>query len=144
MKKLTYLSLIIAFTISSCQQKNGEDNVESESAEQAEWKEMDEFHMIMAESFHPYRDSANVAPAKDYASEMASLADTWMQAKLPGKVSNDEVKSALEKLSQQCEDFKLMVDSGTDEEIGQALTAIHDTFHGLQESWYRNKNSAHQ
>ena len=36
------------------------------------WKEMDDFHMIMAEAFHPYKDSMNLEPAKLKAPELAA------------------------------------------------------------------------
>ena len=41
-----------------------ETTTDSTSADTDEWKAMDDFHMIMAESFHPFKDSANLAPAK--------------------------------------------------------------------------------
>jgi hypothetical protein len=64
---------------------------ESSSADSEEWKEMDSFHMIMAEAFHPYKDSTNLAPAKKLAEEMAAEAEKWAAAELPEKVNTDAV-----------------------------------------------------
>ena len=50
--------------------------------EQKNWKEMDNFHMVMAETFHPYKDSANLEPAKSRASELAAAAEEWAPREL--------------------------------------------------------------
>ncbi len=35
-----------------------------EESDDVEWKEMDDFHMIMADVYHPLKDSNNLAPIK--------------------------------------------------------------------------------
>ncbi len=148
--KIYFKILCIAvLTISySCGQK-GSDSTENGVEEDIivdgdEWPELDEFHMIMAESFHPYKDSMNIDPAKANAAEMASVANRWAEASLPSKVDNEEVKSILAQLKSEASDFAALTGSGSPEEIGTSLTHLHDTFHKLQEHWYGGGEKHHE
>lgn len=109
---------------------------ETTQSEPAEWKGMDDFHMIMAECFHPFRDSANLAPVKEHAGEMVTLVNAWIKDELPAKVNNDMVKELLNDLKEEAEALADLVEVGDDEAIGSSLTVLHGTFHRLQEAWY--------
>lgn len=100
------------------------------------WKEMDTFHMIMAETFHPFKDSANLEPVKTRATELVEAANEWVAAPLPEKVDNDEVKSKLKKLKTEATTLANTVMSADDNIIADQLTQLHDTFHELQDTWY--------
>lgn len=109
----------------------------TETTEVNEWKQMDDFHMIMAESFHPYKDSSNLAPAKEMAKELADAAAQWASAALPEKVNNDEMKATLTQLNAGSQDLlKLVTDNAADSTVAKSLTDLHDTFHKIQEGWY--------
>lgn len=129
-KLLTHSLLVLAIVWAACSGKK------EETSEQADWPEMDAFHMIMAESFHPYKDSANLEPAKAQAAGMAANAASWAEAPLPKKVNNDQVKEYLATLKTETAAFAELVQTGSDEEIGKALTDLHDLFHSIQEAWY--------
>ena len=101
-----------------------------------DWTMMDEFHIVMAESFHPYKDSANLQPARELAGEMASVADKWAKSELPAQVNNEAVKGKIDQLNSGAKQFQETVQSGTDEEVGAKLTELHDLFHELQDAWY--------
>jgi hypothetical protein len=133
MNKLTnYVFVLFAFALAvACSGKK-----ESAAVANDEWPEMDEFHMVMAESFHPYKDSANLEPAKANAAEMARVAEKWAGAALPEKVDNDETKASLAQLKTDAAAFTQIVQSGDTTKIGESLTSLHDLFHKLQESWY--------
>jgi hypothetical protein len=105
--------------------------------EQIEWKEMDEFHMVMADVYHPLKDSGNLEPIKSRAAELAASAAKWAQAPLPDKVDNEETKGLLLKLKDGAKGLEDQVNSGaTDDVIQMQLTELHDLFHGIQEKWY--------
>lgn len=107
------------------------------NTESADWKEMDSFHMIMAEAFHPYKDSSNLEPAKKLAEEMALEAEKWSAATLPSKVNSDEVKASLEKLKVDTRALADLIKSGADDQaVGASLNALHDSFHGIMEAWH--------
>jgi hypothetical protein len=142
-KTFVYLAIaatVVVFAI-GCGKKEGHDHehgTEAASETSAEeWKEMDSFHMIMAETFHPYKDSANLEPVKTHAEHLAIEAEKWTATTLPEKVNNDDVKSKLDKLKT---DTRALADKvkagGSDEEIAAQLTAVHDLFHEIQEAWY--------
>jgi len=143
MKAIHVLTLVVlSLTIAACGGKKHEEGHDHEHGAEAsggagDWKEMDSFHMIMAETFHPYKDSANLQPAKTHAEHLAMEADKWASSTLPEKVNNDATKANLEKLKTGTRALADKVKAGApDEEIGTQLTAVHDLFHQIQESWY--------
>jgi hypothetical protein len=132
--QIAFLLILIASISCSKKQEAGDDP-------SAEWPEMESFHMVMAEAFHPYKDSANLAPAKKLAEEMALEAAKWQAASLPEKVNNDEVKALLEKLKTDTRALADAIAANTpDEEIGKSLTSLHDNFHSLMEAWHGGKH----
>jgi hypothetical protein len=136
-KQLLSLLTLVLIVLISCNSKKEEASSDNATAESEEWKEMDSFHMIMAEAFHPYKDSSNLAPAKKLAEEMAAEADKWAAASLPAKVNNDNVKQQLEKLKADTRAFADQVKASTaDADLGTALNTLHDNFHGIMEAWH--------
>lgn len=134
---LTILLLNIACSSKKEHHETGEHhNADSSNASHDKWAEMDAFHSLMAESFHPYKDSANLEPAKMLASQMAQAAEQWSKAPLPEKVNNDDVKSRLQKLQEETAAFSQIASNADDKTIGDSLTKLHDLFHELQEAWY--------
>jgi hypothetical protein len=126
----------------ACATKKEEAKVEEEN-EQKEWKEMDDYHMVMADAFHPYKDSANLVPAKAKAAELAASAQNWANAPLPEKVNNDEMKGKLEQLKVESAAFAQTATTADDKAIGDALTKLHDLFHAIQEDWYGGEEDEH-
>lgn len=124
--------LLLAIFLFACGKKS--DTSEGSSDE---WPEMDSFHMVMSDAYHPYKDSANVAPVKKLAEEMALEAERWQGATLPSKVNNDAIKGQLEKLKVDARALADQIKAGaTDEQIGASLTALHHSFHAIMEAWY--------
>jgi hypothetical protein len=131
----TIVCFAVIVTVSSCAGKK-EESHQHEDTDQKEWKEMDDFHFIMAETFHPYKDSANLGPVKSRVGELVSSAEKWASAKLPDKVNTDEMKGKLEELKNELAVLAQTVSSGDDKAIGERLTKVHDLFHNIQEDWY--------
>lgn len=133
----TILSLLI-----SCSQKKEETDETNETARE-EWPAMDEFHVIMAEAFHPFMDSANLEPAIKMAAQIASGAEKWLNEPLPEKINNDEVKTMLQQLKENAASFAQLIKTGDSTQIGESLTKLHDQFHELQETFYSNGKHEH-
>jgi len=134
-------SLLLVLVMFSCASKKDtpdHDHREA-SAEDGEWKEMDAFHLIMAETFHPYKDSANLEPAKTRASELMEAADQWAAGPLPANVDSEEVSSKLKQLKSETATLAESVKSADDNVNAENLTRVHDTFHEIQEAWYQKK-----
>jgi hypothetical protein len=101
---------LLILSVVACATKNSE-----ETAEYQEWKEMQSFHLLMAEAFHPYKDSANLEPAKGLAKEMADEATKWLGTALPEKVDTEEMKQKLQDLNIGSQDFlKIVSESSAD------------------------------
>lgn len=136
---------LIAFVF-ACGAKKEEDHGhehETAAGDEKEWKQMDEFHMVMAETFHPFKDSANLEPVKARANELASSADSWAASELPEKVDNDDMKGKLENLKSETASLVSTVSNGDDKAIGDQLTKVHDLFHEIQEVWYGGGKHEH-
>ncbi len=138
MKNLLLLMIAISLLgLSSCD-KSKSDSKDVTSVDSDEWKEMDSFHLIMADAFHPYKDSANLAPVKKLAEDMAMEANKWASAPLPEKVNNGDVKQSLNKLKEDTHALSELVKSGADDAtISTALNSLHDSFHGIMEAWHK-------
>ena len=136
--KILILISVLTIGVTSCstKEKGSEEATESTMADPNEWPEMDSFHMIMAEAFHPYKDSTNLEPAKRLAEEMAVEADKWAATALPEKVNREEVKAQLNQLKTDTRTLADKIKGGaSDEEIGASLKSLHDSFHGIMEAW---------
>jgi len=137
--KFNMLIMVVALALAACTTKDKEvqeaETVTNES-DPNEWPEMDSFHMIMAEAFHPYKDSTNLEPVKRLSEEMAMEADKWASSTLPAKVNNDAVKAQLNQLKTDTRALADKIKGGaSDAEIGSSLKSLHDSFHGIMEAW---------
>jgi hypothetical protein len=104
--------------------------------EKAEWKELNSFHKVMAEAFHPLKDSGNVGPAKKLADQMAEEAARWASSTLPEKVNTGEMKSNLEKLKAETKALAEEIGKGASDDIIKAkLSSLHHQFHEIMEAW---------
>lgn len=131
------LSLLIVFSCGGNKEDSHDHGHDHDhTSDESVWKEMDDFHMIMAETFHPYKDSSNLEPAKTRASELLTAADAWVAAPLPEKVDSQEVKEKLQQLKSEAATLAESVRSSDDNVIAENLTQLHDTFHAIQEEWY--------
>ena len=127
---MKYLFALGAFMLFSCSAKHEENS---------EWKEMEDFHTIMADVYHPLKDDNNLAPIKQHSDELAASAMKWAEADLPARVDNDETKRLLNDLKDGCQQLaKSIKDGVADEEISAKLTALHDTFHSIMEKWHQS------
>lgn len=135
--RITLSALFLLLLTFACSKK-------AETESDVEWPEMDSFHMIMAEAFHPLKDSANLQPAKASAEVMAAEADKWSQASLPEKVNNDDVKAMLADLKAGTRDFADQVKANaSDSTLTASMTELHNKFHKITEAWYGGGEHKH-
>lgn len=147
-KQISILSLVVILALAACTAKketSATEEAKTEETEKAEeWPAMDAYHFAMAEAFHPFKDSANLEPVKVQAAELAKAAETWVNAPLPEKVNNEDIKAKLQALKTDSDALAALVATGTNEEIGAALTSLHDKFHEIQEAWYGGGGHGHK
>jgi hypothetical protein len=138
MKNLSLLLVLGLSVLLACSGKKEESTVTNQT-----WKEMDDFHMAMAEAFHPYKDSANLEPAKSTASLLSASAARWA-ASAPDKEIAAPIKDKLKQLETEAAAFDAMVKSGkNDTALGESLTSLHDLFHGIEKEWYGGGHEHH-
>src|SRR5690606_17380328 len=118
MRTIAILTATALLAFTSCRQNRAVEN--ADATDPQEWPQLDEFHFVMAESFHPYADSGNLEPARKYAAELT--------------------RALLNELSRETAAFREMASTASDDSLGASLTSIHDLFHKIQDSWY---SSAH-
>ncbi len=132
MKRIVYL-MLFAVVILSCQSKSGD------STDSTTWQEMDAFHMVMAEAYHPYKDSSNLEPARREADALAALALEWSKAPMPKKMDTPAMRASLDQLSTESQALAAQFKSGADDTTtGAALTALHEHFHSIMEAWHQS------
>ncbi len=142
LKNLSLLAMI-CILITACGGKKENDDDHSHDSAAKEWKEMDDFHMVMAESFHPYKDSSNLEPAKVNAQDLAKSAKEWRDSSAPEGVDADKMKSSLDELVRLSDEFAAKAGSAADDEIASSLTTLHDLFHDLQNDFYGGAGGHH-
>lgn len=141
-----YLSVLLVAILSTaiiaaCSGKKGREDQHGNDQNVGEWTPMDEFHMVMAESFHPYKDSSNLEPAKQYADSLVVYATRWAEAPLPEKFEHDdEIRFKLDQLKVDATTFARTVETGDDKAIGESLIKLHNLFHAIQDAWYHTES----
>ena len=117
-KSIVMLALLVpAFLISSKQVQAGD------------WKEKDEFHKVMAATFHP-SEEGNFEPIRNRAAEMNEKAMAWAKSTPPAEFDKPEIKATLKELVDGTTALKAMIEKkATNDEIKPKLEALHDTFH---------------
>ena len=125
------IALNALFIMCSLKKSSEAEQETDENQEQA----ADAFHMLMAETFHPFKDSGNLQPVKMHADALADAAEKWANAPLPERLRREDVKVKLEKLKTDTRSLAALVKTGSDEEIGAALEKLHEFFHELLGIW---------
>jgi len=127
MKNLIVMVVLLSFC-AACSNKEHHE-------EKTEWKELESFHKIMADVFHPLKDSGDIKPVKKLAAQLAEEADRLASSSLPESLRSDEMKSNLEKLKADSRALADEISKGaTDDVIKEKLSALHNLFHKIMEA----------
>lgn len=119
---------IVLMSLFSCSSK---ENTSSDlhQNESVEWSDLDSFHTIQSEAFYPYKDSANLEPAKRLAEAMAQQAEILARS-IRDSVAQDDIHLHLSKLKVDTRALANLIKSkASDQDIGTALQALHNNFH---------------
>jgi Skp family chaperone for outer membrane proteins len=130
---MKYLLFAVLFFVFACSKEKEAYNEDTDP----EWAEMEEFHTVIADVYHPLKDSNNLEPIKKDHAKVFAAASKWKGAKLPSKVDNDEMKEMLTELENQAAVLNTETEAKADDAtIAKDLTTLHDTFHSIMEKWY--------
>ena len=102
------------------------------SAQDKDWKEKNEFHKVMSQTFHP-AEGGNLAPIKSKIAEMQAKAVAFQKSEIPAELPNkEEIKKNLDELVNGTKVLaKKIKKNASDEVIKTQLTALHDVFHKI-------------
>lgn len=97
------------------------------------WKEMDAFHEVMSETFHP-SEEGNLQPIKTRIDEMVNKAKAWKKSKVPANFDSKMSKGKLNELVKGAENLRNTIrNNGSDADITKQLSELHDVFHYIME-----------
>jgi hypothetical protein len=95
------------------------------------WAEMDAFHTVMSQTFHP-AEEGKLEPIRKRAGEMATKAKQWLDSKPPKIYDVPEIKEMLVKLAAESRALAENIAKGAgDDQVKKELTALHDRFHDI-------------
>jgi hypothetical protein len=99
----------------------------------AQWKEMDDFHTVMSETFHP-SEEGKLGPIKSRSQEMVDKAVAWKKSTIPDGYDKKAVKASLKTLVKGSKELnKLVKDNASDKVLTEKLSALHDVFHEVMD-----------
>jgi hypothetical protein len=120
MRKIILTVLVLAASVASLQA-------------QKKWKELDEFHNVMSQTFHP-AEEGKLDPIKSRSREMLDKAIAWKNSTAPEGFDQKAVKKNLKELVKGATELNnLVVRKATDAELKQKLSSLHDVFHQIVE-----------
>src|SRR6187399_1767375 len=124
-KNFTFIAAIVtAFAISTA-------NSQTPVTSQAQWPEKNEFHKVMAQTYHP-SEEGNFEPIRSRIGEMHEKAVAWMNSTPPKEYDKPEIKSTMKEMIAQIEVLKGMIEKkASNDELKPKMEALHDTFHKI-------------
>jgi hypothetical protein len=98
------------------------------------WKELDDYHMLMMQTWHPIKDKHDVGPARAKARHMVVAAKLLAKSNGPKGCDNPGLRNAAEQLVGETEAVAALVDrKATDDAISAKMKTLHDKFEVLEE-----------
>jgi len=96
------------------------------------WQELKDYHMVMAQTFHPMEEG-NLGPIRSRSGELVAKATVLAASKVPASFQSPQITKAIKELVEGSAAVdKLVRKKSKDEKIVKSLTKLHDTFHVIQ------------
>jgi len=103
------------------------------NAQKTKWNEMEEFHKVMSQTFHP-AEEGKLEPIRTRSQEMVDKAIAWQSSTAPAGYDQAAVKKTLKKLVKGAKEVNSLVKkNAADSEIKEELSELHDVFHEIME-----------
>jgi hypothetical protein len=99
------------------------------------WKEMDAFHMLMMRTWHPAKESNDLAPIRAKADSMAGAAAGWAKATVPAACDTKATRTTIARVATDSRALATLVrNRASDTRVKRALAALHERFETVEES----------
>lgn len=107
-------------------------NTFADAQTKTDWKEKDQFHTVMSQTFHP-AEEGNFKPIRARIDEMLAKAQAWQKSSIPSAFKNQkDIKWQLDNLVKGTQALQIKMRQGLkDEVLKSELTALHDVFHAI-------------
>lgn len=114
-------------------EKNKKEKATQEKKKQDTWQELDDYHHIMAMTFHP-AEAGDFKPIYQNANELAAKAKLLSASTPPAKYQKPGVRESVALLEKESAALAQMVKKKKNEqELKKAIFALHDRFHEVME-----------
>lgn len=98
------------------------------------WKELDAFHALLAETWHPVTKSNDLKPIRAKASALSGAAQAWAASKVPASCDKQPIRDAIAAVAAGSKDIATMVSKqASDSTVKGALEALHTRFEVVEE-----------
>ncbi len=134
---LLFFIAITAISLNSCnnQATTSEEATEEtvDAPDNKAWEAaLEKYHDAMSAAFHSAEED-NLEPLKERYTDLASISKEWVQLTVPTDLQSEKISNALKDLEKESAALANVVENGTDEEMKDAIYALHDVFHRVQE-----------
>lgn len=97
------------------------------------WKELDTYHMLMMATWHPAKESGNMAPTRTMAKDLVAAAKVVSMSTIPKSCVSPAVKTAAKGLPTETQKIAdLVTKKADDATLKAALSTLHDKFEVLE------------
>lgn len=91
----------------------------------------EEFHMVMAATFHP-AEEGDLQPLKEEYNSLKMKAKAWSMIPVPEELKGKGLEDKIKTLLVDSSGLGEMIEKGaTDEKIKKGIYALHDIFHDI-------------
>ena len=98
------------------------------------WKELDSYHQLMMQTWHPIKDKGDVSAIRSKAPQLLAAAKVLAGAKAPKGCDTPELKAAASGLLTQTDAVATLVSKKADDaSVSAAMKTLHDRFEVLEE-----------
>jgi len=100
--------------------------------EKENWKELNDFHLVMAETFHP-SEEGDLKPIRERSGELLAKAQALQNGKIPPSFNTPEIKKSMVDLVKGASALnQLVLKKADDKTVTKKLADLHDVFHTIQ------------
>ena len=93
------------------------------------WKELDAYHMVMMQVWHPAKEKGDLAPIRARASALAASADSVAAATVPAACDTPVNRAEVAKVQAESRALAgLVAGNASDEAVLAALRSLHERF----------------
>jgi len=101
------------------------------------WKEMNDFHRLLGETWHP-ASKDNLVPLRARATDLKAAAAAWATSKAPvspASCASEEVRTAITKVAKDTRGIVAMIAAGADDNwLAASLKGVHESFEVAEKS----------